>query len=386
VLYRISLHKHNFRTFFVSYVDHKEVFDMTYHSEVVGSLLRPAYLLEARRQHEAGQINARDFKASEDRAVNEAIALQEAVGLDMITDGEMRRSAFYGQLIEAQEGFDSSNSGLGVFFRDEQGTRQLHKLPTVVQPLKWRRNMSAEEWVYLRSRTTHPAKITLPNVMQALSYYDQEKSRAAYPTLKDFLTDVVDCLRREVDELIRLGCSYIQLDAPIYTAFFDPRMGASRDPERLLSWSIELDNAVIDGHPGVTFALHICRGNNQSMYITSGGYDPITQLFQRSHFQRFLLEYDDERSGGFEPLQHVPEDRSVVLGLVTTKKPQLEAADELRARIKEAARYLPLERLALSPQCGFASTMEGNHLSFEEQRRKLELVVGVAKDVWGKDA
>jgi 5-methyltetrahydropteroyltriglutamate--homocysteine methyltransferase len=146
---------------------------------------------------------------------------------------------------------------------------------------------------------------------------------------------------------------------------------------------IELDNAIIDGHPGITFAMHVCRGNNQSRFYASGDYEPISRIFNQTHFNRFLLEYDDARSGGFEPLRHVPDDRVVVLGLVTTKKPRLETADELLSRIKEATRYFPLERLALSPQCGFASTIEGNRITPEEQRRKLELVASVAREVWG---
>jgi 5-methyltetrahydropteroyltriglutamate--homocysteine methyltransferase len=359
---------------------------MTYHSEVVGSLLRPTYLLEARQQFEAGQLSPADFKAIEDRAVNEAIALQESTGIDIITDGEMRRYAFFGHFIDALEGFDKYG-GATIAFRDEQGRQLRLKEAVVVERLKWRRNMCAEEWVYLRSRATRPAKITLPHIMLVAHYYDPEKSKAAYPNQDAFLADLVDFTRREVEELIRLGCTYIQFDAPNYTPFLDPKLREvfrrrGQDPDKLLASYIDLDNTIIDGHPGVTFAIHLCRGNNQSMFFTTGDYEPVAQLFSRSHFQNFLLEYDDERSGGFEVLQHVPDDRVVVLGLVTTKKPELESADELRQRIKEATRYMPLERLALSPQCGFASTMEGNHLSFEDQRRKLELVANVAREVW----
>ncbi|HZR40622.1 MAG TPA: cobalamin-independent methionine synthase II family protein [Ktedonobacteraceae bacterium] len=361
--------------------------NVTYHSEVVGSLLRPPYLLEARRQFEAGQLSAPDFKAIEDRAVNEAIALQESVGVDVITDGEMRRYAFYGHLIDALEGFDKFG-GMAIPFRDETGAQILHQLHVVVGRLKWRRNMCAEEWVYLRSRKTLPAKMTLPDVWQTAANYDPQKSKAAYPTQDEYLADLVDITRREIEELIRLGCTYIQFDAPYYTALLDP-LSRERfrqqglDPDRLLAQGAEVENAVIAGYPGITFAIHLCRGNNQSMFMASGDYHPIAQLFSQTHFDRFLLEYDDERSGGFEPLRHVPDDRTVVLGLVSTKKAQLEPAEELRQRIKEATRYIPLERLALSPQCGFASTMEGNHISFEDQRRKLELVVNVAREVWG---
>jgi 5-methyltetrahydropteroyltriglutamate--homocysteine methyltransferase len=155
------------------------------------------------------------------------------------------------------------------------------------------------------------------------------------------------------------------------------------DPDKIIDVCIEMDNAIIGNHPGITFSMHICRGNNQSKFYASGDYEPISRIFSKTNFHRFLLEYDDARSGGFEPLRHVPEDRFVVLGLITTKKPRLESANEIRERIHEATHFIPLERLALSPQCGFASTMEGNRISFEDQRKKLELVASVAQEVWG---
>ncbi len=360
---------------------------MTYRAEVVGSLLRPTYLVEAREQLAAGKLNAAEFKAIEDRAVNEAIALQEGAGIDVITDGEMRRYAFYGHLIEALAGFDKFG-GWAIPFRDETGEQLILKRPVVVEKLQWRRSMCAEEWVYLRSRASHPGKVTMISAQQAAAYYDPEKSKSAYPSRDAYLADIVDFSRREVEELIRLGCTYIQIDAPQYAALLDPQMREGyrqrgNDPDKIIDTCIEMDNAIIRDHPGITFGIHICRGNNQSKFYASGDYEPISRIFTQTRFQRFLLEYDDERSGGFEPLRHVPEDRFVVLGLLTTKKPRLEPFDELRRRIEEASHYVPLERLALSPQCGFASTMEGNRISYEDQRRKLELVASVAKAVWG---
>ena len=198
---------------------------------------------------------------------------------------------------------------------------------------------------------------------------------------------MVDLTRREIEELARLGCTYVQVDAPQYAALLDHdlREGFRQrgsDPDELLDSSIELDNAIIAGHPGMTFGLHVCRGNNQSRYYAEGGYGPIAKVLSRTNFHRYLLEYDDERSGGFEPLEAVADDRVVVLGLVTTKKPDLEPAAELERRIGEAARYVPKERLALSPQCGFASTWEGNRLTADDQRRKLDLVATTARQVW----
>jgi len=359
----------------------------TYRSDVVGSLLRPEYLKEARQQWETGQIGPADFKRIEDRAVDEAARLQEEAGLDVLTDGEMRRYAFFGHLIEALDGFDKFG-GWAIPFRDEQGGELVFKRPAVVEKLRWRRSMCAEEFAYLRARTARPSKVTLISTQQAAAYYDPEKSKGAYPTRDAYLADIVDFTRREVEELVRLGCTYIQIDAPQYAALLDPelREGYRRrgsDPDRLIDACIEMDNAVIGRHPGVTFGLHICRGNNQSMFYASGGYEPIARVFGRSRFQRFLLEYDDERSGGFEPLRAMPQDRVVVLGLVTTKKPRLESVEELRRRIDEAAKFLPLERLALSPQCGFASTLAGNRITPEDQRRKLHRVGETARTVWG---
>lgn len=360
---------------------------MTYHREVVGSLLRPTYLAEARKQFEAGQLNASAFKTIEDRAVDEALALQTDAGIEVITDGELRRYAFYGHLIESLDGFDKLG-GWAIPFRNEAGEQLVLQRPVVVEKLSWQHSMGSEEWVYLRGHTKLPGKVTLLSAQQAAAYYDPEKSKGAYATRDAYLADIVNFSRHDVQELIRLGCNYIQIDAPQYAALLDPQMREGyrqrgSDPDKLIDLCIEMDNAIIDGHPGVTFGIHICRGNNQSKFYASGDYEPIARIFGQTHFQRFLLEYDDQRSGGFEPLRHVPDDRTVVLGLVTTKKPRLESVAEVRARIEEASHYLPLERLALSPQCGFASTMEGNHLTYDDQRHKLELVNSVANEVWG---
>ena len=359
----------------------------TWRSDVIGSLLRPEGLMAARREVEQGRLSATEFKRLEDRAVDEAIALQEAADLDVVTDGELRRYAFFGHLVDAVEGFDRYG-GWSVTFRDAEGHEAPLRRPVVVDKLRWRRQMSVEEFTYLRGRTSRQVKVTLLSAQQAAAYYDPDKSRGAYPTRDAYLADLVDFTRREIAELARLGCQYVQIDAPQYAALLDEtiREGYRQrgsDPDRLLDTCIELDNAIIRGHAGVTFGLHICRGNHKSMFYASGGYDRIAaQVFRRATFHRFLLEYDDERSGTFDPLRHVPEDRIVVLGLVSSKQPRLESADDLQRRIEEASRVIPLDRLALSPQCGFASTHEGNRLTSDDQRRKLELVGRTAKAVW----
>lgn len=359
----------------------------SYRSDIVGSLLRPAYLKEARERHARGDMSDVEFKKIEDRAVDEAIALQVAAGLDVISDGEMRRYAFFGHLIDSVEGYDKFG-GWAIPFRDEQGHELVFKRPVVVSRLRRIRPMCGEEFTYLRACAGRPAKVTLISAQQAAAYYDPQKSQGAYATIDAYLADVVDILRTEIAELVRLGCTYIQIDAPQYAALLDPQIREGyrkrgNDPDRLLDRCIELDNAVIASHPGVTFGIHLCRGNNQSKFYASGGYEPIADVFRRTRFGRFLLEYDDARSGGFEPLKSVPEDRTVVLGLVTTKKPALESKDELKRRIESAAQFVPLERLALSPQCGFASTEEGNLLTQEEEAAKLKLVAETAKEVWG---
>jgi len=361
-----------------------------YRSDAVGSLLRPSYLKEARERHEKGEISHSEFKSLEDRAVDEAVELQQRAGLEVFTDGEMRRYAFYGHLIDAVEGFDKFG-GWAIPFRNEKGEEVVQPRPVVVSKLRRKRPLCAEEFTYLRARTKHPAKTTIISAQQAAAYYDNKKSSAAYPKIDAYLADLVDILRDEVEELIRLGCTYIQIDSPQYAALLDPQLREGyrqrgNDPDRLLDLSTEMDNAVIGSHSGVIFGLHLCRGNNQSRFYASGDYGPITKVFQKTRFHRFLLEYDDERSGSFEPLRQVPEDRTVVLGLVSSKKPTLESKDELKQRIQQASKFIPLERLAISPQCGFASTIEGNLVTPADQEAKLRLVAETAKEVWGTSA
>jgi 5-methyltetrahydropteroyltriglutamate--homocysteine methyltransferase len=361
-----------------------------WHSETVGSLLRPPELIDARRQHAAGELGTPEFKRIEDSAVAAAVQLQEAAGLDVIADGEMRRETWLSPFSEGFAGFERS-SGVAMPWRDDSGQRAEleNRRPVVVERLQRRQSpLTEEEWVYLRGQTARPAKATMPGAEMAAAMYDEKLSRDAYPTRDDYHAHIVELLRWEVSELVRLGCRYIQLDSPQYGALTDPELREAfrergSDPDAMIDAGIEMDNAIIGGFPGVTFGLHICRGNNVSKFYASGSYEPLTRIFTRSRFGRFLLEYDDERSGGFEPLRDVPEDRVIVLGLVTTKKPRLEEPDALRGRIEDAARFVPLDRLALSPQCGFASVIAGNNISPAEQAAKLALVSDVATKVWG---
>lgn len=360
--------------------------------EHVGSLLRPPELLEARRRYAAGELGNAELKAIEDHGVDEAVALQEEVGVDIVTDGEFRRRGWLTHFFEAVAGFEIG-AGPTMPWRDQE-RRELPEVlrtplrPTVVEPLRWRHSACAEEWTYLRAATARRKKATLISAEMTASMYEPDRSRAAYPTREAYFEDVVDVLRREVAELVRLGCDYVQLDAPQYGALLDPAnrklfRERGNDPDAMIDAGIEMDNAIVAGFPGVTFALHICRGNFQSRFYAEGDYSPVTRLFETARFDRFLLEYDDERSGGFGPLAQVPEHCTVVLGLVTTKTPRLEAEEEVKRRISEASAFVPLERLALSPQCGFASMMEGNEITPAQQRAKLELVRRVSSSVWG---
>lgn len=362
-------------------------------SDVVGSLLRPPELLQARAEFSRSELSAAAFKRVEDAAVDEALRMQADAGLEVVTDGEMRRLSFQSQLIEAVDGFgewDLDAFLWGTWRSDEFGERTVARPPlAVVGKLRRRRFLSAEEFTYARRRTDRILKVTLPSPSLFANFWDPERSTAVYPRLEDFLGDVAEILREEVDELVRLGAAYIQIDAPHYPLFVDPgyrEFYASRgwQAERWIEMGAELDAMVVGDHPEVTFAMHLCKGNQMSRWLVAGGWDWLApRLLPRVPVQRWLLEYDDERSGGFEPLRAVPDGSVAVLGLVTTKTGRVETVEELEARIREAARYVPLERLALSPQCGFATSVVGNELSVEEEQAKLRVIGETARRVWG---
>jgi 5-methyltetrahydropteroyltriglutamate--homocysteine methyltransferase len=362
-------------------------------ADVVGSLLRPPELLEARERMESGELPVSEFKAAEDAAVDHVLALQEEAGMDVVTDGEVRRLSFQSQLTAAVDGFaewDLDAFLWGNWQSDELGPMSVERPPiAVVEKLRRRRSLSGEELVYARRRTTKTLKVTLPSPSLFANFWDPERSTSAYATLEEFLGDVAEILREEADELVALGATYLQLDAPQYPLLVDEGYKAFYESrgwpaERWLELGVELDNHVIADRPGVTFGFHLCRGNQASRWLVSGGYDWLAErIFPAVRAERLLLEYDDERSGGFEPLAAVPEDKIVVLGLVTTKTPRRETVDDLAARIEEASGFVPLERLALSPQCGFATSVLGNAISEDDERGKLRTIAETARAVWG---
>jgi 5-methyltetrahydropteroyltriglutamate--homocysteine methyltransferase len=360
----------------------------------VGSLLRPPGLLEARARRDAGVLSSVEFKRIEDDAVRAVVRLQEECGCVVVTDGELRRDSFQSEITAACEGFENVTMDAwlwGDWHSDVVGDRSTERPPglAVVERLRKRRNLAAEEFTFLRSITERIAKVTLPSPSLLGNLWDPERSRDAYPTLDDFIADVTSIFVAEVRELSRLGCSYVQLDAPHYPLLVDPvwqAFYASRGwpLQQWLARGIEFDNAIIDAAPDVTFGFHLCRGNQGSRWLVAGSYEPIARpIFQGVRAHRLLLEYDDERSGGFEPLEHVRDDQIVVLGLVTTKTPRVETVDWLSQRIRDAARIVPLERLALGTQCGFSTSTVGNAISEDDERRKLTTIAETAARVWG---
>lgn len=361
-----------------------------YRADQVGSLLRPPALLEARRAVAEGRLDERELAAQEDRAILAALQRQREVGLPILTDGEFRRGSFITGLADAVDGFvpharvlDWQGPGGGP----EQSTSRV-----VGGRLRQRRRLSGHESSFLKKHAGGPFKVTVPAPSNFyLVSWQPGVSDRVYATRGEMLGDVTRILRAEVEALVAEGVDYVQLDAPFYGLFMDDRMrerlrADGVDPDRALAEVTAADAALVDGlrGKGTLLALHICRGNSRSRWLTQGGYDRIAEaLFGSIGVDAFLLEYDSPRAGGFEPLRQAPAGATVVLGLVTTKEPTLESRDSLARRIGEASRFVPLERLALSPQCGFASVAAGNLLDPDDQWRKLELVVETARQIWG---
>jgi 5-methyltetrahydropteroyltriglutamate--homocysteine methyltransferase len=364
------------------------------HADHVGSLLRPPELLDARRRYAQEELDPPAFKAIEDRAVLDVIRLQEDAGLPVITDGELRRESFQSELVAAVDGFAGVTIDAwlwGAWHSDELGDKTVERPPdmAVVERLHKRRSLAAEELTFVRAHTDRTAKITLPSPTLFGNLWDPRRSKGAYATFDAFMDDVVAILVEEVRELQRLGARYLQLDAPHYPLLLDPTWRAFYEErgwplERWLSYGVELDNAVIDAAPGVTFGFHLCRGNQDSRWLVAGGYDAIAEpIFKGVRAHRLLLEYDDERSGTFDPLDLVPDDKQVILGLVTTKGPRRETEDELEARVREAAERIDLERLGVGTQCGFATSVLGNAVTVDDERRKLAVIARTADRIWG---
>jgi 5-methyltetrahydropteroyltriglutamate--homocysteine methyltransferase len=361
-----------------------------YRADHVGSFLRPPELLEARRT--AAQDPER-LRSIEDRDIQRVLAKQKELGFEIYTDGEFRRRNFMSDFTDAVEGFDLGDAVARSWKAGLEKDAPVSSVTGIVtRKLRAIEPLTGRELNFLKKHSPGNIKMTLPSATQFPAIaFKRGVTDKVYKDHSQLLWDIVDIMKTELARLSSEGVKYIQIDAPRYSYFMDPkwrewiRTEMNIAPDALLDESIRADNACFAAakRPGVTLAMHLCRGNNRSHWYAEGGYDAIAEkLFAAMAVDRFLLEYDDDRSGTFEPLRLVPRDRTVVLGLISSKKPQLENADDITHRIHEAARFFPLENLALSPQCGFASTMEGNLLTEEEQWAKLRLVADIARRVW----
>jgi 5-methyltetrahydropteroyltriglutamate--homocysteine methyltransferase len=369
-----------------------------FRADHVGSLLRPPQLLRARAEHQANRLPAAALRAVEDRAIAEAVAMQAELGLKGVSDGEFRRGSWHMDFLYRIGGVTQSDQVLHIRFKNDQG--EMEFAPTahrIAGRLRLDGTIFGEDFAFLKSVAPAGtmAKLTIPS--PSMLHY--RGGRAAidvrvYPDMEQFWGDLAAVYRQQLQGLAALGCTYLQLDDTSLAYLNDPAQRAyvdsiGGDGRTQHLTNIAVINAALRGRPpGMTVCTHLCRGNFRSSWMAEGGYDHVAEaLFGGLEVDGFFLEYDDARSGGFAPLRFVPRgSKRVVLGLVTSKRPALEAKDALKRRIDEAARYVPLEQLCLSPQCGFSSTVDGNALTIEEEKAKLRLVVETAREVWGETA
>jgi 5-methyltetrahydropteroyltriglutamate--homocysteine methyltransferase len=359
-----------------------------FRADHVGSLLRPPELLRARAAHAAGRIAAEELRRAEDDAIRQVVKMQEHVGLQAVTDGEFRRINWLMDFKYALHGVKKLKEVIKVPFDTESGKTDFEFVAySVVGKLQLADTIFGKDFVFLKSVSTATPKLTIPS--PSMMHYPAGRGidRAAYPDMNEFFADVAQVYRDEIAGLHRLGCTYLQLDDTSLAFLNDPKRRAAvgEGGETMHLRYIDVFNAALRDKPAdMAVCTHLCRGNFRSGWMAEGSYEHVAEaLFSELKVDGYFLEYDDERSGGFEPLRFVPKGRMVVLGLVTTKKAALERKDDLKRRIDEAAKFVPLDQLCLSPQCGFASTVEGNLLTMEEQTAKLRLVVETAREVWG---
>jgi 5-methyltetrahydropteroyltriglutamate--homocysteine methyltransferase len=368
-----------------------------YHAEHVGSLLRPPSLLQAREAHDKGELSTEALREAEDRAIEGLIGIQQQAGLTVFTDGEARRESWRAGLLESLGGVEPASRTLRWYRNGKEllPEETLSDGAVAVATVSRKQDLTGVEASFMARHAPGTFKITMISASMGGMIWDPRRSAAAYPTPNDLIADLAALQIAEIGGLARQGVRWVQLDSLSYNQVIDPgatgRTRAALNPEQALDASISVDAAIVAAvkreHPDLTVGMHICRGNYRSSWMAQGGYEPVAErLFNEVPVDRFLLEYDTERAGGFEPLRFVPAGPSgptVVLGLITTKVPELEDRDELLRRIDAAARYVPLEQLALSPQCGFASGSLGNLITVDDERRKLDLVVSTARQVWG---
>ena len=364
-----------------------------FRADHVGSLLRPKELLRAREDLKEGRISAGELRSIEDAAIRKVVALQEEIGLQGVTDGEFRRGSWHMDFLYRVGGVTKVQDNLTVQFRNEKGVIEFTPAALrVTSKLKLDKCIFGEDFAFLKSVAKGTPKLTIPS--PSMMHYRGGRAAidsAVYPSLEPFWDDLARAYADEIEALGKLGCTYLQLDDTSLAYLNDPtqreyiaKLGGDGAHQHLIY--IRLINAALAKKPaGMRVCTRLCRGNFRSSWVASGGYDHVAEaLFGGLEVDGFFLEYDDARSGGFEPLRFVPKGKMVVLGLVTTKKGALEQKDELKRRIDEAAKYVPLDQLCLSPQCGFSSTVEGNALTLDEEIAKLRLIVETAREVWGR--
>ena len=359
-----------------------------FRADHVGSLLRPGNLTQAFRAFHKGEIEADAFRATQDAAIADVVKLQEDVGLHAITDGEFRRGSYWSHFVERIDGLTVAPARFQ--FRDDHGDATEFTAPHVSAKLERRDGISTDEFRFLSQVTERTPKITMPSPPTMHFWRGRDGMEpGVYDTVAEFFADLAAVYRAEIAELAGLGARYIQLDEVPLAMLCDPDVAAAlaaagEDPEGLVDQYIAaINDALADRPPALTAALHLCRGNFKGRHLSAGGYEAIAErLFQEIDVDGFFLEYDTPRAGDFAPLRFVPAGKTVVLGLISSKTPELEPIDELRRRVDEAAQYLPLEQLCLSPQCGFASTVAGNPLSEADEIAKLRLVVETAAEIW----
>jgi 5-methyltetrahydropteroyltriglutamate--homocysteine methyltransferase len=366
-----------------------------FRADQVGSLLRPTELRAAREAAQAGRISAAELRAAEDRHIRDAVAMQEAAGLSGVTDGELRRAFWHVDFLTGFDGIVATQSQYAMKFHGAGGeTAETRSMLVVRDKVRRSRPVAVEHFGFLKSATQRTAKLCIP----APTYLHMRGGRkvvdaTAYPEMDEFWNDIVRAYREEIRDLVAAGCTYLQIDDVSFACLCDAGVRAQvrrdgEDPDKLpATYARIISSLVAERPPSLAVTLHTCRGNHNSMWMAEGGYEAVAEaVFNETAVDGFFLEYDTERAGGFEPLRFVPKGKRVVLGLVSTKTPQLESKDELKRRIDAAGKHVPLENLCLSPQCGFASSHVGNRVTPDDQRRKLELVVEVAREVWGTEA
>jgi len=360
-----------------------------FRAEHIGSLLRPSELTQGFRKHRAGEISNDEFRIVQDGAIRDVIKLQESIGLAVVTDGEFRRASYWAHWVSAID-------GLGVApalfkFHDEAGNEQEFIAADCVGKLKKTGPISTEEYEFLSGTTDKTIKVTMPSP-STLHFWrlGQTIEGSGYASDEDYMADLCAIYRQEISDLAALGCTYVQFDEVPLIMLANEEICSlvrahGRDPQELIELYVQSVNQIVEKRPdNVTIGMHICRGNFKGKWLTQGGYGEMAeQVFQHVDVDVFCLEFDTDRAGGFEPLKFVPEGKKVVLGLISSKVPDPEDRDVLRARIEEAAKYMPLENLSISPQCGFASTVAGNPVTLKDEKNKLQLVVDVTKEVWG---